>query len=325
MKNLLGLLIGIGLVLFMTNNFVGTPTSMASPLGLPAVQRTAIYAPADATRTASNALSSVSAADAQAREAEAARVYAQAQHDQQAKLRVLATQQAAQATQIANDTAVSNSYRDLMDVSFRATTEAITRTIAVDREQYNASIVAIRTTAQAATDKMMADAQGADKQEALDYFWTWVPTFFALMLAALAFMALWYLVARLAPQQEQYAPPPTEQANPDPIDPPLNKMAGIVFDSADPRTLLYNIVLFSGRHLGWYQNRVAGTGDIGSSISGRSWDMAIKWGKEHYGLVSQTGQGTYVPGEVGSLADLLSRLRLDPVVEALPDGSPAPK
>lgn len=327
MRNLIGLLFGVGLLVVVALNTGGIKFgATTSPLALPAAQRTAINARADATRTASNALSNVSAADAKAQEQEAARVYAQAQADDLNKRRSVATEQAALATRVSGDDMVSRQYATLSAVSINATVEAISQTMSINKVTYNNTVSQIMATQQATQNQMLDKADTTDRQNSVTYFWTWLPTIGALVIAALVIRTLWKLIGKIEPRIEYIEPdptPPTEQ--PQVMDPPINKMAGIVFDSADPRTLLYNIVLFSGRHIGWSQNRIAGTGDIGSAISGRSWDMAIKWGKEHYGLVSQQGQGTYVPGDIGSLANLLNRLRLDPAIDALPEATPTPQ
>jgi hypothetical protein len=162
---------------------------------LPAAQRTAIAAPAVATRNAGEMSAQVADAQAQAQEDDAARVYMQAVADEQNKRVAVATQQSVMATQVSNDVNVSKGYATLAAVSLQATSEAISRTIATDREQYAANVAVIQATRQANAVAMInkADSDSATKQR--DYFLTWVP--FAVCLPTIVIVILIALYALL--------------------------------------------------------------------------------------------------------------------------------
>jgi len=207
MKNLFGLVIGLVILAFIAENGGVKFGSPASPLALPPVQRTAIYAPAEATRQAGGALSAISAGDAAAQELEAARVYAQAAQEQALKAREVATLQAVAATQTANDITVSKEYATLTAVSLHATAQAISMTVAVDREQYAASIAAVKATAQASTDEMMSRAHDVDaakaRSEGMDGLLKFVCLPTIVIMLAIALYALYLTVKRIEPTASQ--------------------------------------------------------------------------------------------------------------------------
>lgn len=324
------LFIGAILLILAASFSPGTGNVIApssAPSSLPPAQRTAIHAPAVATQSAGASLSDNAAAQAAAQEQEAARVYAQAVQDEQIKLRAVSTQQAMFATQTANDIAVSKEYATLAAVSIAATTEAISRTIAYDAEQYSASIAAIQATRQIAQAQAFDEMTKTGAADSIGYFWTWIPTAAALILFALFVIVLWKLINRIEPRIEEIEVEiPVMQARATEADPTVSKISGLNFTTADPRVLLTNIVIFSGRHIGWRQNRIAGNDEIGSVISDRAWVNAIEWGKKHYDLVTQRGPiknggGTY--SQI-SMTDLHNRLILDPAIEAIPEPPPTP-
>jgi hypothetical protein len=329
MKNFGGLVLALVILAFVAANGGVKFGSSASPLALPPVQRTAIYAPAEATRQAGGALSAISAGDAAAQEQEAARVYAQAAQEQAVKAREVATLQALAATQTANDITVSKEYATLTAVSLQATAQAISMTVAVDREQYAASVAAIQATRQAAAHAMINEADSGETRKSIDSIWAWFPTIAVIVLFALFVIAMWKLIGRITPvvvYEKEEVPDVKQQSE---TDPPVSIVTGLNFSSADDRTRLIDILKFSGRKFGWNQNRIAGKNDI-PGLSGRMWDSAITWGKNHgYDIVTQQGNpanggGTYAPGEIGSLKTLHDRVVLDPVIDALQSDSPTP-
>ncbi len=311
----LGLIGIVVVIMFVNAQKIDAPVSASSiNSALPAAQRTAIHAPAIATKSAGDSLARNANADAAAQEVEAARVYAQAQADEQVKRVAVATQQAAFATTTANDIAISKEYATVAAIALQATSESISRTIAYDSEQYHASIALIQATKQAAQVQAYNEATKTNSTDSIGYFWTWIPTAAALILFSLFVLVLWKLIGRITPRIEtveiEVPVTPTTQAS----DPIVDKMNGINFTSADPRVLLTNIVTYSGRELGWLQQRIAGSDEIGSAISARAWTNAIKWGKDHYDIVTQQGPvanggGTYAQIDMRSLKN---KLILDP-------------
>ncbi len=311
-----------GLVLLAALGSMISPSS-ASTSTLPSVQRTAIYAPVEATRNAGNQAGNVSSAQAQAQEQDAARVYAQAQQEQRDRLRTLATEQAGIATQTANNVSVSKEYATLMAVSYQATAETISQTMQVNRTKYSADVLAIQATQQAVADQTVDTSDKSATKKSLDLFWMWIGPIVVTLIIALSFLACWKLIGRIQPRIEEIEieVPVTSHSNGQ-SDPVVDEHNGLNFTSADMRVLLTNIVMFSGRHIGWQQKRIAGSDEIGIAISDRAWGNAINWGKEHYDLVTQRGPivnggGTYAQMP---MSELHNRLVLDP---AFVD-SPAP-
>ena len=330
MKSLVGIILAVLILVYIATNGGVKFGAAASLLALPPIQRTAIHAPAVATRSAGDSSARIAEHDAEAQEAAAARAYVQAAQEQALKVREVATAQAALATQAAHDITVSSEYATLTAVSLQATAQAISMTVAVDREQYAANVAEIQATRQASANAMIDEAWIGETQKSISNFWSWFPTIAVVILFALFVVALWKLIGRITPNivyEEIEVPAPVQPGAEK--DPPLNIMTGLNFSSADDRTRLIDILKFSGRKFGWNQNRIAGKNDI-PGLSGRMWESAIMWGKDHgYDIVTQTGSpanggGTFAPGEIGSLLALHDRVVLDPVVDALPAASPTP-
>lgn len=197
------LFIGAILIILAASFSRGVSTALkTNPSALPAVQRTAVYAPAVATQSAGASLTDNANAQAAAQEQEAARVYAQAVQEEQAKRVIVATQQAVFATQTANDAAVSREYATLTAISLQATSEAISRTMNYDAEQYRAGIAMIKATSEAIQAQAFEVAVETGKTDSIGYFWTWLPTAAALIMFALFVLVLWKLIGKITPRIE---------------------------------------------------------------------------------------------------------------------------
>lgn len=196
MKGLFALLLigGIALLMFGSSSKSGA---------LPAAQRTAIYAPAQATNIAGGQAASMAQAQAQADEQEAARVYAQAQQDEQVRLSTLATQQAAFATQTSNDIAVSAESATLVATSLQATSEAISQTLTLNREKYKSDVAAIHATQQAVIDKASESNERNSATKQVGLIWLWMGPIVVGLLVLLLFVAGWKLIGRIQPRIEE--------------------------------------------------------------------------------------------------------------------------
>lgn len=167
---------------------------------LPPYQRTAIHAPAVATRTAGNIAADSAEAQAAAFEQESALVYAQAQERQGAQLRTLATQAAAVSTQTANDTAVSAEYATLVAIQIDATRQAITQTMEQNRKLYDAGVVSIQATKQAVYKDALDKADIDDTSKSINKFWMYFWPGVAVLASILFFVTLWRLSNRITPR-----------------------------------------------------------------------------------------------------------------------------
>lgn len=101
-----------------------------------------------------------------------------------------------------------------------------------------------------------------------------------------------------------YEPMQTVQRLADPEAEKRKRLAQVNFASNDPITLSVNLVLYSMIENGNDSNRICGIPIPG--CSGRAWQMAVDYMKEHYQVVSTRGAGggTYVPESIGTLKAL---------------------